>query len=146
MGHLVRPARTPPYRYANFPMMWIGGARICTPDSAVEFILPLCDVTVTPTGTVSITWIIYFSTHAAGAKTATMRLRRSDLNGAVLASQAFGDPGSDSMAGAQQSWSSSYSDTTPTDGRYVMTLVETGAVGSAAKFYTAALAFKVDGR
>jgi len=138
---------TPPYRYANIAMLWIGGANIVTPNTATEFVIPLCDVTITPKGAVSLVWTIKFSTYAPGAgKAATMRLRRTDTAGTVLTSQTFGDPSGDSKAGGQQTWSSTYSDTAPTDGRYVVTLVQTGAAGSAALFYTAAVAFRADGR
>jgi len=92
----------------------------------VETILPGCDLTAVLTqGAIAVAWDVWISQNQPGVpKQATVRLRRTNRSGAILATQAFGGAGIDSTAGHEQEWNSSFSDTLPTDGHYVLTVQE----------------------
>ena len=97
-----------------------------------ETVIPGCDLTATGTPTVvAVFWDVWVSQNLSGvAKQATLRVRRTDASGTVLASTIIGDSG-DSQAGHQAEWNSSYADSAPTDYRYVFTVQETAGNASA---------------
>jgi pilus assembly protein Flp/PilA len=90
-----------------------------------EIVIPGCNLTITPGPTVSIAWSISISQDDYGIhKGAELSLRRDDTTGAILDSYSVGDQG-DSEAGDQYTWIGAYTDSGPTDGKYVITVQET---------------------
>ena len=95
-----------------------------------ETILNGCDLVIPLGASVDLAWTVWISQNAPGwSKSVAFRLRRTDLTGTVLASGSTGDSG-DSTGGHQVSWVAAYSDSSPTDGRYVLTVQETGGNSS----------------
>lgn len=91
-----------------------------------ETIVPGCDLTATGSpASVVIGWDLWISQYSpTHSKQATLRIRRTNVAGAVLASTVIGDSG-DSQAGHQAEWTSYYLDAAPTDYHYVLTVQET---------------------
>ena len=96
-----------------------------------ETLVPGCNLTAPGSPTVAIiNWNIWISVNAPGqTKITTMRVRRTGLAGAILATQNLGDVGSDSAAGHLQQFSGSFIDTAVTDGVYVVTVQQVWDTG-----------------
>lgn len=98
-----------------------------TPGSAdtTERIVGDMDVTVSGSAmTIAVDlWVSMnqFGTH----KFAVARVRRDNATGAVLATSSFAEFGSDDTGGHSLEWATSFTDATPTTGRYVVTLQAT---------------------
>lgn len=97
-------------------------------NETTERIVGDCDVTITPSGAVDVTVDVWASMDHFGIfKYATARVRRDDAAGAVVATYSYGgayfDP--DSTSGHQMEWSTTVTDSSPTTGRYVLTLQAT---------------------
>lgn len=94
-----------------------------------ETVLAGCDLTISGSP-VRMRWSTTISQNRNGVvKQATMRLRRTNTSGTILASKVIGDSG-DSTSGNQASWSSYFLDSAPTDGHYVLTVQETAGDAS----------------
>ncbi len=90
-----------------------------------------CDLTITGFATISVSWDLWTSQNDSGhAKVLTCRLRRTNTSGSILVSKTF--PGTtDNPSGHIDQWTDGYIDSSPTDGRYVLTVEETtGTAGS----------------
>jgi len=93
-----------------------------------ETVIPGCDQQVVAGTSVALAWDLQSSQNAGGSgKTVTYRLRRDNLAGAVLATIAK-NATVDSSGGndSGMAWASSYSDSSPTTGHYVLTTQATG--------------------
>lgn len=94
----------------------------------LEHILPGCDLTqplYPQPSSIPISWNVWISEYDIGhIKSATLRLRRDNIAGAVLASLAVGDSG-DHTDGHQRQWTGTYTDNAPTTGHYVLTVQQT---------------------
>jgi hypothetical protein len=90
-------------------------------NSTSEVIIADMDLTVDVGTSITVTWNIWVSGIAYGVyKDYTLRVRKESLTGTVLGSKSARF-GTDSSAGHEQQWTSSYLDNAPTDGRYVVT-------------------------
>ena len=93
-----------------------------------ETVLSGADLSMSTAGlsSIPIAWDIWVSqyepTHHKGL---TLRLRRDSAAGAILVTVTEPEATVDSATGWDQEWDSSYSDTAPTTGRYVLTVQET---------------------
>lgn len=96
--------------------------------SSAEKIIPVCDLKIAdPVGNITITWDAWASMNQTGVvKKVTVRLRRDDLNGAILWSLEK-QMATDSVLGHDQQFNGSLIDTAVTTGRYVLTSTATGA-------------------
>lgn len=96
--------------------------------SSSEKIIPVCDLKIAdPVGNITITWDAWVSMNQTGViKNVTVRLRRDDLNGAILWSLEK-QMATDSALGHDQQFNGSLTDTAVTTGRYVLTSTATGA-------------------
>jgi hypothetical protein len=84
---------------------------------------------------VAITVVISVSQSDPGhVKGMSVRLRRTNTSGTILRTDTVGDQG-DSSNGNQTSFSYSYTDNSPSDGHYVVTVQETGGT-SATQIYS----------
>lgn len=108
----------------------VGAVEIVT--GLAETLIPGCSITVplgvviALGGAVGLSWDIWLSEYGpTHTKAATLRLRRSSITGAILATGTITDT-VDSVAGNVTEWNGSFSDTAPTDGVYVLTVQETG--------------------
>lgn len=91
-----------------------------------ETLLPGCSVSIgAGRPSADLVWDIWVSQNRfLVVKQATLRLRRTDVTGAILASRIVPDTG-DSAGGHQYQWAGFFFDPTPTDGVYVLTVQET---------------------
>lgn len=93
-----------------------------------ETLLPGCDITVDVSTAehVALAWDVWSSQNRNGVvKGARIRLRRDDVSGEVLVYSDVPDGGVDSSSGHAFEWDSTYDDTGPTSGHYVLTIQET---------------------
>jgi hypothetical protein len=99
-----------------------------------ETVLAGTALDVTVNQLIQLSWTIWTSEDRFGiAKTHILRLRRTDINGAVLASLSH-QSGNDNTGGHIDSWISSYDDTAPTDGKYVITFQSTASTNDVAVY------------
>jgi hypothetical protein len=95
-----------------------------------ETILPGCDLTLSSGSVMVVSWDVKVSQYCYNtAKSGILRLRRTSTSGSVLASSTFGDT-LDYTTGDKTEWSSSYTDSSPTDGHYVITVQDTSGVST----------------
>lgn len=92
----------------------------------VERVVGDCDVTIPVSGSVTITVDLWVSANAFGVyKYMVGQVRRDSVTGAVVTTHAFGYPAGDSNGGHDLEWSETFVDSSPTTGRYVLTLQAT---------------------
>ena len=90
--------------------------------TTAEVVVAGCDLILPGVGaSVTLNWNVFVSANISGTpKNITLRVRRDSLTGTVLASTTLSMT-VDTSNGHDQGWNSSYNDTAPTTGHYVIT-------------------------
>jgi hypothetical protein len=114
-----------------------------------ETIITSCDLTATGSpASVVAAWDIWLSQNlgANSPRTCVVRLRRTNVSGAILATSATVSETSaqDSNLGLFAEVWGSYTDNSPTDYHYVLTLQETTAGNTATELWVGASAFRLN--
>jgi hypothetical protein len=109
---------------ANQSVLSAANVKVVT--GLTETIVNGCDLTATGSpASVLVVWDIWFSQNLpAGAKTCRLQLRRTNAGGAVLATSSTYTAPSSNAGGLAQEWYSNYTDASPTDYHYVITIQE----------------------